>query len=104
MFKLEVKPVFSADVDIPIPGASPEKVKFDFRHKTRAEFDAMTESIRKEEKTVEDVVREVVVGWTAPGTEFSKEALDSCFQIFPGSPFAIWMSYRSNLIEGRRKN
>lgn len=104
MFKLEAKPIFSAEVDIPVPGAAPEKVKFDFRHKTRAEFDALTEGIRKDEKTIETAVHEVVAGWTAPGVEFSSEALDSCFQIFPGSPFAIWMAYRSNLIEGRRKN
>lgn len=104
MFKLEVKPVFSAEVDIPMPGAAPERVKFDFKHKTREEFDALTESIRKDESTIEDAVRSVVVGWTAPGTEYSEAALSTCFQLFPGSPFAIWMAFRTNLIEGKRKN
>lgn len=104
MFKLEVKPVFSAEVPIPVPGAAPEKVVFEFKHKTRDEFDEMAESVRREEITTEDFVREVVVGWKAPGIEFTKEALETCFQIFPGSPYAIFSEYRRNLIEGGRKN
>lgn len=104
MFKLEASPVFEADVSIPVPGGMPEKVKFEFKHKTRDQFDALAEAVKHEEMTTEDFVREVVVGWKAPGVEFTKEALETCFQIFPGSPYAIFAEYRRNLIEGRRKN
>ena len=77
MFKLEAKPVFSAEVSIPIPGCAPEKVMFQFRHSTREQFDAFADAIRNEEKTVDDVVREVVAGWTAPGVEFTPENLNT---------------------------
>ena len=104
MFKLEAKPIFTADVEIPIPGLPSERIKFDFKHKTRTEFDALAKAIRDDQKTVEEAVREIVVGWNAPGTEFTDEALNTCFELFPGSPFALFTAYRSNLIEGRRKN
>lgn len=104
MFKLEADPVFPIDVDIPIPGKKAERIQIDVRHKTRSEFDALVESISAGEKTVEDVVRELVITWTAPGVDYSPEALETCFQLFPGSPLAIYVAYRSSLVEGRRKN
>jgi len=104
MFKLETKPVFSADVNIPIPGLPPEVVKFDFKHKTGDEFDELAMSIRDDSKSIKDAVREVVVGWSAPGAEFSADTLNTCFDLFPGSPFAIFSAYRTALLEGKRKN
>ena len=104
MFKLEVDPVFSADVDIPVPGKPPERVNFQFKHLSDDEFEAMAKSLRDEVRTIKELVRDIVVGWKAPGVEFDKDALDTCFKLFPGSPLAIFMAYRVALFEGRRKN
>ena len=104
MFKLEVAPEFTASVDIPIPGNPSETVNFVFNHLERDEFDALAESIGAKKITLDDAVRRIVKSWTDPNVEFSAEALTKCFQIFPGSPSAIWFGYREALIQGQRKN
>lgn len=104
MFTKQLNPTFTATVDIPVPGATPDPVNFTFNVKTAAAFDALVQAVKTGEKTVADAVREVVGGWTHPAVEFSPDKLDECFQTFPGSPLAIWAKFCQELFEGRRKN
>lgn len=103
-FSLTPSPTFWADVEVPISGDAPEVVQFQFRHRTRDAFDAMAAKIADKTLSIDDAVRDVVVGWRVPGLEFTPDALSTCFQVHPGSPIAIWFGYRKALIEGVRKN
>lgn len=104
MFTLQAKPTFPAPVDIPRPGEPPAQINFVFRHKTRDEADALINAMQAGEKSLDELVREVVVEWQVPDLEFSDAALGVCFQTFPGSALAIWTGYRRALVEGGRKN
>lgn len=104
MFKLEVNPTFKTKVDIPIPGEKAEPVLFTFKHRTRGQFETLVKAIANGEKSIDDVLKELVAEWTYPGVDFSEEALERCFELFPGSPLAIFSAYRDALLEARRKN
>lgn len=103
MFK--VKPTFAAFVDLPVPGESPNKVEFEFKHTRRSDLEALIERFSSaEEGAQQAVLLDVVTGWKYPGVEFSKENLSELFEEFVGSTIAIWMAFRDSLIKGGRKN
>jgi hypothetical protein len=103
-FKLQANPTFKAQVNIPVPGEKAEPVTFTFKHKTRAQFDAMIAGLASSDVHIDSAVKEVVIEWVYPGVEYSVEALDQCLDMFPGSALAIFSAYRDNLLEARRKN
>lgn len=103
-FKLQANPTFKAPVNIPVPGEPPEKVLFTFRHRTRPQFDALIKSMINSEKTLDQIIQDVVVEWTYPGVDFNDDALIQCLEMFPGSAQAIFTAYRENLMEARQKN
>lgn len=104
MFTKQLQPTFPATVDIPVPGNEPDPVEFTFKAKTTEAFDALVKEVQSGKKTIAEAVREIVAGWTHPAVEFSPEKLNECFNLLPGSPLAIWSTYRQQLFEGRRKN
>lgn len=104
MFTLDVSPEFEDTVDMPMPGKAAEPVLFVFRHKSRDEIDAMATAIGKNELTLDDACRAVVVGWKYPGVEFTDAALTRCFQVLPGSAGAIYFGFRRAMTQGLRKN
>lgn len=104
MFTKQINPTFTATVEIPVPGNTPDPVSFTFKAKTADAFDALVKEVQSGDKTIADAVREVVAGWTHPAVEFSPERLEECFNRLPGSTLAIWAKYRQELFEGRRKN
>lgn len=103
-FKLQANPTFKATVNIPVPGEKAEAVSFTFRHKTRAQFDALIASLASGEAHIDAVVKDVVVEWTHPGVDYSEAALVECLDMFPGSALAIFTAFRESLMEARRKN
>jgi hypothetical protein len=103
-FKLQANPTFKAPVNIPVPGEKAEAVMFTFKHKTRAQFDALITGLASGDEHIDNAVKEVVIEWVYPGVEYSPEALDQCLDMFPGSALAIFAAYRDNLLEARRKN
>lgn len=104
MFTKQLNPTFTAPVDIPVPGNTPDTVEFNFKVKTSETFDVLVKEVQSGDKTVKDAVREIVAGWSHPAVEFSAEKLNECFSLLPGSPLAIWKTYCNQLFEGRRKN
>lgn len=104
MFSKKINPTFTATVPIPVPGQAPDDVDFQFHYRDAKQFDAMLEAINDKTKTVQDVCREIVAGWSHPAVTFSSEKLEECFVSFPGSTLAIWVTYRNALFEGKRKN
>lgn len=104
MFKLEVDPIFTADVSIPVPGKAPEIVPFEFRHRERDAFDALIAAWQSGERTLDDIVREIVAGWKVPNLPFNDDALTRCFQVYPGSAHFIFGGFRKGLLEGGQKN
>lgn len=106
MFVLQPKPTFKAEVLIPIPGGGEGKIKFEFRHKGRKALRDFIESLSKDGEARDDVdaILELVEGWDGVSEKFSKEALETLVDAYPGAARAIFDAYHSALLEGRAKN
>lgn len=104
MFTKTINPIFTVTVDIPVPGQAPDPVEFQFHYLDAAAFDALVTEINERKITVMDACHRVVAGWNHPAVAFTPEKLDECFKTFPGSPLAIWTTFRASLFEGKRKN
>lgn len=103
-FKLEPNPTFKYPVNIPIPGEKADKVQFTFRHKTSTQIEDYQKGINSGEKSLKDIAREIVVEWNYPGVDYSEATLETCMEMFPGSPLAIWMAFREALFVAKEKN
>ena len=105
MFVLQPKPTFKAEVSIPtVEGEG--KITFIFKHKGRKalkEFFDMLTSESAERDDVDSLI-ELVDGWSGVDEKFSKEALATLLDNYPGSAMAIFSAYNGALLEGRQKN
>jgi hypothetical protein len=102
MFKLEPNPTFEVRVAGFVPGRPLDGLFVTFRHQTAEQFQAW--SISFAEKTVEDVLLDVVAGWRDAPREFSREALQEVSKTYPAFVPALLDAYRNELFEARRKN
>lgn len=102
MFKLEANPTFEVRVSGFVPGRPGDGLFVTFRHKTQEEFkEWLTEF---SDKTVEDLVCDIVHAWRDAPREFSREALQDIAKTYPAFVPALIDAYRSELFEARRKN
>lgn len=100
-FKLDVAPTFSAVVDIPVHGSEPVAVKFEFKHRAKADLVKWLDCAagRSDTETLEDVL----AGWELDDP-FSKESIELLVQNYAGAAPAIVERYIDELIQARRKN
>ena len=92
MFTLQPNPTFKADVDITIPGSKPAKIGIEFKHLKRSERDAFVGRAR-DGADDRDLLGEVVVGWTGVDQPYSRDALATLLENYPGAGLDIFMAF-----------
>lgn len=113
-FTLAPNPTFKFDVTIPRAGAEDGTLTFTFKHKTRAELEALEKSLREEtEKQVEagkhsnapmvTFVCEIASGWALP-EKFTKENATVLLENYPRAFDSIALAYTRELMAIREKN
>lgn len=104
MLKLQPSPTFKAKVEIPVPGASSIPVTFEFKHMTRDALNAFLTGEGSEQRSYEDTVAGIVVGWEGVDAAYGREALATLFQNYMGAPTAILETYGKELNKARLGN
>ena len=106
MFKLQPNPTFEASITIPVPGGTEGKIKFKFKRLGKKALRDLFASLQEEgnEREDADVIGDIVEGWSGVDTEFSKEALETLCDAYPGATTAIILGYNKEMLEGKVKN
>jgi hypothetical protein len=99
-FKLQPNPTFKATVDIPVPGAEPAPVAFEFKHYSQSGWEAY---LAAHEAKPREAVFDVVVGWDLDEA-FGRETLGTLLDEYPGAEAAIWTKYHAERFGARQKN
>lgn len=94
-------PTFKGFVSIPIPGSSPAKVQFTFRHRNRDEIKTWMDEI--EGKPMSQVVLEAASGWDLE-EPFDAEHVELLLKNYIGSGQAVLETYLRELSGAREKN
>jgi hypothetical protein len=102
MFKLEPNPTFEVRVQGFVPGRPNDGLFVTYRHQTIEQFQAWQQTFS--EKTLEDLVIDVVHAWRDAPREFSREALQDIAKTYPAFVSALFDVYKTELFEARRKN
>ena len=101
MFKIDPDPVFTAPIDIPLPGGERKSFTGSFKHKGRAEAQAFLESAQGDDV---EMVAEILLGWDGVDAEFSRETLARLLDNYVGAGAAILEAWALGLAGGRAKN
>jgi hypothetical protein len=99
--KLKPAPTFKAKVAIPVPGAEATEVEFTFKHRTRDELKAFTDSMGEREDL--DQVLAMVEGWEL-SDEFNRENVAQLVANYFAAPRAIFFAYLEELTQAKEKN
>lgn len=102
MFKLEPNPTFEVRVVGFVPGRPNDGLFVVFRHQTQEQFTTWLQSFV--DKTVEDLLVDVIHDWRDAPREFTREAIADVAKTYPAFVPALIDAYRSELFEARRKN
>lgn len=98
---LDPKPTFSVKVPIPVHGADPVDVLFEFKHMTVTGYAEWSANLKGRKDT--DVVLEIVQSWQLDD-ELNAENVDRLLDNYAGAAHAIFSTYRNELFQARRKN
>lgn len=102
MFKLDPNPTFEARVSGFVPGRPGDCLVVTFRHQTAEQFAAWHASFA--DKTVEELLLDVIHSWRDAPREFSVDALRETNNRYPAFVPALLDTYRRELFEARTKN
>jgi hypothetical protein len=93
-------PTFDAPVKIHIPGELAEEITITFNHMTSTELKAFLASA--DARPPEEVLGDIVAGWSWPGVPFSADALKTLIENYHATGPVILQSYLDELL-GRRR-
>lgn len=109
MIKIVPDPVFSAFVNLTVPGKNETAaVEFEFRHKGRAGLKAWLENAGN--KSDAQLLGEIISGWrdvtdqNGADLPYSLERLEELLNVYPASGQEITLGYVFALTESRAKN
>lgn len=102
MFKIAANPTFDAALTIVGQGRE-QKLNVTFKHKPRAEYLALLESVGKGETPVSDALLSLLAKWDADA-ELSAESLALLQEEQPGADWAILSAYGEALAVARKGN
>ncbi len=100
--KLQPDPTFKAKVEISVPGGTPAKVEFTFKHRTRQEMDRFLKSV-SDMKDDPEMILALATGWEL-ADEFNEENVRTLCDSYISAPAAIFDAYLQELAGNRRKN
>ncbi|MBS0427607.1 MAG: hypothetical protein JSR41_10015 [Proteobacteria bacterium] len=98
---LQPSPTFEATVKIPVPGAEPVEVKFNFKHRTKAELKAFTDSMGDREDV--DQVMGMATAWDLADA-FNAENVGLLVSNYFAAARAIFFAYIDELTQAKEKN
>ena len=100
MFKLIPDPTFTEDIELTVPGQiKTGTLKITFKYKTEDELEEFTN--RVEGKPFNEVLPEIMVGWSGIPQEYNEENLTTLLKHYPMGGFEIYQAYFM-LIKGTR--
>ncbi len=103
MFKLDPNPTFTAPVTGFKPGAgADESIVVTFKYRGRKELETMVAETA--DKTVLDLLLDVMTGWRDVPLDFTRENVEKLCDLYPAFPSAVLLTYKRELTEARRKN
>lgn len=101
--KLQPNPTFTATAELSVPGQEKTaRVTVTFKHLARNKIQEYFKGL--EGKTDADALGEIMVGWDGIDEKFSPEALAELLDNYPAAAGELFESFRTNLMESRRKN
>lgn len=98
---LVAKPTFHAMVAIPVAGAEPVSVKFEFRHRTRTQLEEFIKA--RAAKPDAEAFGEMVVGWELED-EFTPENVHLLLESYIGAAVATYRTYIDELVKTKLGN
>jgi GMP synthase PP-ATPase subunit len=99
--QLQPNPTFKARVEIPVPGASPVKVEFVFKHRTRDEMDKFLKSLDGMDDV--EMIQKIAAGWELVD-DFNEENIRTLVQGYIAAPREIFEAYLAAMTGARQKN
>jgi hypothetical protein len=102
MFKIDPNPTFEVRVAGFVPGRPTDGLTVKYRYQNGEQFQAWLQSFA--DKTVEDLLLDIIDGWRDAPREFSREALQDVCKAYPAFATALIDAYRGELFEAKRKN
>jgi hypothetical protein len=108
MFKLSLKPTFTAPVSGTLPGGFKFSFDIEFDRLTQDEIAELAKGNDRAELVFSDICKRIVVGWKNVqdengDIEFSSSALDQVLAIYPMSKI-IFDTWQASLGDARTKN
>jgi hypothetical protein len=100
-FKLEVKPTFKSEIQMPLHGGDTVKLEFEFKHRTRDQLAEWAKGVAKLKDV--DLLDDVLAGWNID-EPYCRESLELLCQNFAGAPRVILDAYLGELNQARQKN
>jgi hypothetical protein len=104
MLRLKASPTFKAKVGIPVAGGPSIEVELEFRHMTRDALNEFLSGPGASDRSYEDTISQIVVGWSGVDAPYSKEAVCDLCQNYLGAPTAILAAYGKELAAARLGN
>jgi hypothetical protein len=97
-------PTFRAEVPIPVPGAQPVPIAFEFKHRDREALDQWRQWVKEDGRTEPEIVGSCVSNWFDMDQPFSAENLATFLKNYHGASAAITERYVVELIQARLGN
>lgn len=103
MLKLKERPAtFTAQVEIPQPGAAAETIDVEYRYMPQKDWDAFIAAAP--DRSIADTVPEIIVSWSGVDMPFDAAAYAELCNQLPGAPLALWNAYHRERWGARTKN
>lgn len=99
-FTLTPNPTFKAPVEIPLPDGQVAKPVFEFKHRDKDSLDAL---IKNKKISDPDLLGEILAGWDL-AEEFGAAGIELLCKNYVMAPKAIFSTYITALVDGRRGN
>lgn len=104
MLKIQPDPTFTSRVEIPTP-AGAVGIKVEFKHMDTDEFQSFIDkSATEADRSNEDTIMEIAVGWTGLDGDFSRDNVAKLCKSYHAAAGAIVETFVNELTQAKAKN
>jgi hypothetical protein len=103
MLKLKPNATFTVPVTIPAPDGD-QTIKMEFKHMTKDAYAAFVKAEKEKERSDEDAIMDIAVGWHGVEGDFNRENLREVCQQYHGAASAIVQTFIRELTQATAKN